>query len=108
MFRPDIFKAAMDTVVDRFDFPGRRIGRDGKRRGISESDHRRTKLVGFPGFNLRFRCSIFDGKDRGGWDRQVTHPLDRISGLKRFDFPLLVVRYGPQVRDNNVRFPFHP
>ena len=28
-----------------------------------------------------------------------THPLHRISGPKGFDFPLLIIRHEPQVRD---------
>jgi hypothetical protein len=52
MFQPDIFKSAMDIVVDNFDSPSRRIGGDRKSGAVCESSHRSTKLFGFPGFNL--------------------------------------------------------
>ena len=50
-------------------------------------------------------CSTYGGRDCGKLD-WYTHPLDRISGPKRFDFPLLIVRREPQVRDADVRSPF--
>jgi hypothetical protein len=104
MFRPDIFPAEMDVVVDHFDPPNRRIGGDGKRGVVCESDHRRTKLFGFPcGSNLRFRRSKHDGRDCSEWN-WCAHLADRISNPEGFNFPLLTIRREPQERDTDARF----
>jgi hypothetical protein len=98
----------MCIIVDDFDFPGRRISRNGKWRAVFESGHRRTELSRLPGLNLRFGLfNILDGREcgEGYWH---THPLDHISNPKGFYFPLLVVRYGPQVKNTDVRSPFPP
>ena len=52
--RPNVFKSAMNLVVDKLDPPSHRISGDGKRAGVFGSSHRHTKLVGSPRFNLRF------------------------------------------------------
>ena len=54
MFQPDIFKAAMNLVIDDFDLPSPRIGGDGKYAITRESGHWRAKLFRFPQFNLHF------------------------------------------------------
>ena len=107
MFSPDIFKTAMDLVVNNHNIPSRRIGGDRKWRGVCESNHRRTKLFRFPRLGLRFRCSIYNRRDWGGWG-WYAHLLDRVSSPKGFDFPLLIVRRKPQVRNTDIRFPFPP
>jgi hypothetical protein len=64
MFRPDIFKTAMDFVVGNMDPPSHRIGGNEKWRVFRDSVRRHTKLIGFPRFNLRFWCSRYNSRDR--------------------------------------------
>ena len=54
MFEPDIFETTINLVIDSFDFPSRRIGRDGEVAAVCESDHRCTKSFRFPRFKLKF------------------------------------------------------
>ena len=42
------------NVIDNLDSPGYRISSDGERSPVADPLHRRTKLVGFPWFNLVF------------------------------------------------------
>ena len=65
-FSPDVFEAAMNLVVDHIKSPSHRISGDGKRTVVVESDHRRTKLFGFPQFDLRFALfNARNGRDCG-------------------------------------------
>jgi hypothetical protein len=108
MFLPDIFKAAMDIVVDDFDSPSRRIDGDGEIGDWPTSPSIAVQnRSGSSGSTYISPCSTYDSRDCGEW-HWYAYPLDRVSNPKGFDFPLRIVRHEPQVRNTDVRSPFPP